>query len=222
MALFNSLPSDLLPRLFAKARSRNLIKGQELFAEGEPGQECYRVRRGTLKISVVSQGGLERIFSIVSVGSVIGELSLLDGRPRSATVTALTDCELASITRSEFYRFASEVPQIYEHLTRLLASLVRENDASIAVSSFMSREGRLAWALLKLGSEFGAKEAGSERIVIRQKLNQAAIGSLANVSRENASRILNKWARLGVLSRVDGFYAITNLHKLENVASSSY
>lgn len=217
MALFERLPDDLMSRLFAKAKTLELPAKAELFPAGAPGDACYRVEKGSLKVSVISKNGTERTLSIVGTNSVIGELSLLDGRPRSASVTALTDCRLKYITRAEFQRFAAEVPTIYEHLTKLLAGMVRHTDNSIAAGAFLSNEGRLAWSFLQLAQEFGNNNDG-DGIVIRLKLSQADIGSLAGISREHASRILNKWMRQGVLSRVDNYYSILGLQRLEQIA----
>ncbi len=217
MALFNALPADLLSRLFTKARTRELAAKTELFPAGAPGDECYRVEKGLLKVSVISKDGIERTLSIVGANSVIGELSMLDGRPRSAAVTALTDCRLKYISRVEFERFAAQVPTIYKHLTKLLAGLVRDTDSSVAAGSFLSNEGRLAWAFLKLAQEFGSND-GPGRIAIRLKLSQSEYGSLAGVSRENASRILNNWMRQGILSRATSHYTILNKGQLEKIA----
>ena len=217
MALFERLPDDLMSRLFAKAKTLELPAKAELFPAGAPGDACYRVEKGSLKVSVISKNGTERTLSIVGRDSVIGELSLLDGRPRSASVTALTDCRLKYITRAEFQRFAAEVPTIYEHLTKLLAGMVRHTDNSIAAGAFLSNEGRLAWSFLQLAQEFGNDNNG-DGIVIRLKLSQADIGSLAGISREHASRILNKWMRQGVLARVDNYYTILGPQRLEQIA----
>ena len=217
MALFARLPDDLLTRLFTKARTLDLPAKAELFSAGAPGDECYRVEKGSLKVSVISKNGTERTLSIAGPNSVIGELSMLDGRPRSAAVTALTDCRLKYITRLEFQRFAAEVPAIYEHLTKLLAGMVRHTDDSIAAGAFLSNEGRLAWAFLQLAQGFG-KSSDDEGIVIRLKLSQADIGSLAGISREHASRILNKWMRQGILARIDSYYMILATERLEQIA----
>src|ERR1051326_4834482 len=219
MALFARLPDDLLTRLFAKAKTLNLPAKTELFSVGAPGDECYRVEKGSLKVSVTSKNGTERTLSIVGANSMIGELSMLDGRPRSATVTALTDCRRKYITRVEFQRFAAEVPAIYEHLTKLLAGMVRHTDTSIMAGAFLSNEGRLAWSFLQLAQEFGNSGNGDgDGVVIRLKLSQADIGSLAGISREHASRILNKWMRQGILTRVDSYYAILAAQRLEYIA----
>ncbi len=217
MALFAHLPEELLGRLFAKAKNLDLPAKQELFAAGTPGDECYRVEKGSLKVSVISKNGTERTLSIVGTNSMIGELSMLDGRPRSATVTALTNCRLKYITRAEFQRFAAEVPTVYEHLTRLLAGMVRHTDNSIAAGAFLSNEGRLAWAFLQLAQEFGNSSDGNG-LVIRLKLSQAEIGSLAGISREHASRIVNKWMREGLLARVNSHYTILSSRRLEHIA----
>jgi len=216
-ALFESLPGDLLTRMFANARILNLAAKTELFAADSPGNECYRVEEGSLKVSVISKAGVERTLAIVGADSVIGELSMLDGQPRSATVTALTDCRLKYISRAEFQRFAAQEPSVYEHLTRLLVGIVRQTDSSIAAGAFLPIDGRLAWAFLQLAEEFGTANR-DEHVAIGISLSQADIGNLAGISREQTSRILNKWIRQGIVSRTGSRYTILAIDLMRKIA----
>src|SRR5262249_39901172 len=94
-SLFATLPTELSDSLFAKARPVSLATSQTLFVEGDKGDGCYRVEEGLLKASVAIATGGERTLAILGPGSIVGELSIIDSAPRSASVTALRDSKLS-------------------------------------------------------------------------------------------------------------------------------
>jgi CRP/FNR family cyclic AMP-dependent transcriptional regulator len=96
------LPEHLAGELFAHALPCHLAGGETLFSAGDPGDGCYRLEQGLLKVVISSPRGEERILSILGPGSIAGELALIDGAPRSASVIAIRDCELSFISRAEF------------------------------------------------------------------------------------------------------------------------
>ena len=91
--LLAALPAELSRGLFAKARIVSLAAGQMLFLADDEGDGCYRVEDGLLKANIVAPGGSERILAILGPGSIVGELSMIDGAPRSASVSALRELE---------------------------------------------------------------------------------------------------------------------------------
>src|SRR5262249_6749887 len=82
------LPKELYAALFAAARHQHLKADQTLFTAGDPGDGCYRVEAGVLKVTVVSASGRERILAILGPGALVGELAMIDAQPRSASVVA--------------------------------------------------------------------------------------------------------------------------------------
>jgi CRP-like cAMP-binding protein len=188
-----------------------------VFIAGEQGDGCYRIDQGLLKVSTLSASGGERILAIVGGGTVVGELSLLDGGPRSATVAAIRDSELKFIGRADFRAFAEAHPQVYEHLVTLLAQRLRTANVAIAAASFLTLKGRVARAMLDLAQAFG-HDIGDGRILIRQKINQSDLAAMAGTARENVSRILNTWKRESVVSLLAGYYCLENRKTLEREA----
>lgn len=216
-SVLGTLPAELANGLFAAARPVRLKADETLFVAGDPGDSCYRVDAGLLKVSVVSPSGSERILAIMGPGAVIGELSMIDGRPRSASVTALRDSELSSITRTAFDAYACEHPEVYRHVMQVLAQRLRETNGAVAASTFLSLRGRVARALLNLAEAFG-HDVGGGRIVIRQKVSQAEIAAMAGIARENVSRILNEWKRAGLIKRLAGYYCLEKRADLDRAA----
>ena len=91
------LPTQFSESLLANAKPRSLAEREVLFEAGDVADGCYRLEQGLLKVSIASPQGDERILTIFGPGSIVGELAIIDGLPRSATVVAIRDCKLSFI-----------------------------------------------------------------------------------------------------------------------------
>src|ERR1700731_838206 len=119
--ILDALPSEVSRGLFAQGRSVSLDAEQTLFLAGDKGDGCYRVEEGLLKASVGAPNGSERILGILGPGSVVGELSMIDGAPRSASVTALRDSKLYFVSQADFDAIGKSSPEIYRDVMKMLA-----------------------------------------------------------------------------------------------------
>jgi CRP-like cAMP-binding protein len=212
--LFSVFPEHLSVRLFAGAKPVRLAADEVLFLAGDPGDGCYRVQSGLLKVSMIAPSGSERILAIIGPGAIVGELSTIDGLPRSASVAAVRESELSFISRAAFATFADQNLEVYKHLVTLLTARLRDTDGVVAAGSFLPLKGRVARALLDLAEAFG-HDVGQGRVVIRQKVSQSDVAAMAGIARENASRILNDWIRAKLVSRLSGYYCLENKARLE-------
>jgi len=210
-----TLPASLSASLFNRARQVHLDAGQTLFLAGDPGDGCYWVDEGLLKVHVMSLSGRDRILAILGAGTIVGELSMFDGAPRSASVAAIRKSKLSFVSRAVFDDTLREHPETYRELTIILARRLRDIDDAIAATSFLSVKGRAARALLALADAFG-QDAGDGRIVIRQKVIQSDIAAMAGVVRENFSRVMHDWLDQSLVSRVAGYYCLENMSVLEH------
>jgi CRP-like cAMP-binding protein len=215
--VLSALPADLSSQLFATARLQTLAADETLFMAGDAGDGCYRVEDGLLKASVVSPTGAERILAIFGPGAVIGELSMIDGAPRSASVTAIRAAKLQFVSRATFDSFGQSNPDVYRHLVMLLAGRLRETNGALAATSFLSVKGRAARALLSLSMAFG-HDVGSGRILVRQKVTQSDLAAMAGIARENASRVIQDWMQRKVVSRLAGYYCVEDKGALQREA----
>jgi CRP/FNR family transcriptional regulator, cyclic AMP receptor protein len=216
--LLSALPAELSRGLFAKARVISFASDQMVFLAGDAGDGCYRVEEGLLKVSVVAAGGSERILAILGPGALVGELSMIDGAPRSASVCALRESKLCFVSRAVFDAFAESNPQLYRHVMTLLARRLRDTNGALAATSFLSLKGRVARALLSLAEAFG-QDVGGGRILVRQKLTQSDLGAMAGIARENVSRILKDWMDRKSVSRLAGYYCLENKAAIEREAA---
>jgi CRP/FNR family transcriptional regulator, cyclic AMP receptor protein len=215
--LLSELPTRLSTELFTAAELVRLRAGQVLFRAGDCNDGCYRVEDGLLKVTIVSRSGAERILAFLGSGAIFGELSIIDGLPRSATVVAVRDAAVSLLSRVAFEAFAEKHSELYKSLIRLLAKRLRETDTMVAASSFLSLKGRVAQTMVELANHFG-QEVEPGRIVIRQKIRQNDLAAMVGIARENVTRVLNDWQRHKVLSRLSGYYCIENQALLEHQA----
>jgi CRP-like cAMP-binding protein len=215
--LLTGLPEHFVANLFSRATTIRLKADEVLFLAGDAGDGCYRVEDGLLKVTMVSRAGTERILAFLGSGAIVGELSLIDGLPRSASVVAVRPAQLSFLSRAAFEEFANKNPEVYRSLLTLIATRLRETDATVAAGSFLPLRGRVACTLLELAQEFG-HDVGAGRIVIRQKIGQSDLAAMAGIARENVSRILNDWKRRKLVSRLSGYYCLENKALLQHEA----
>jgi len=216
-SLLSALPAHLSERLFDNAPTMQLKADEILFLAGDAGDGCYRVEDGLLKVTMVSRAGSERILAFLGHGAIVGEMSIIDGLPRSASVVAVRAAVLSFLSRAAFEDFSNKHPEIYKSLVTLIAARLRETDAALAAGSFLPLRGRVACTLLELAQDFG-QDVGAGRIVIRQKIGQSDLAAMAGIARENVSRILNDWKRRKLVSRLSGYYCLENKAQLQNEA----
>jgi CRP/FNR family transcriptional regulator, cyclic AMP receptor protein len=216
--VLSALPTKLFSELFAKGRTVSLKAGQSLFLSGDPSDGCYRLDEGLLKVSIVTVGGGERTLAILGPGAIVGELSMLDGGPRSASVEGLRESKLCFISSAHFTTFATDHPELYRHGMMLLARRLRATNDALVAATFMSLKGRVARVLLSLAEAFG-QDVGNGRVLIRQRVTQTDLATMAGISRENVSRILAHWMREAVVSRLAGYYCLESSSAIERELS---
>src|SRR5580693_9657906 len=149
-SLLSGLPEHLSASLFGNTSPVRLKADEVLFLSGDAGDGCYRVEDGLLKVTMVSRAGTERILAFLGPGAIVGELSIIDGLPRSASVVAVRAASLSFISRAAFEEFAAKHPEVYKSLVALIAARLRETDAVVAAGSFLPLRGRVACTLLEL------------------------------------------------------------------------
>src|ERR1700677_3882431 len=104
-SLLSGLPEHLSANLFTSATPVKLRADEVLFLSGDAGDGCYRVEEGLLKVTMMSRSGTERILAFLGPGAIVGELSIIDGLPRSASVVAVRTAALSFLSRAAFEAF---------------------------------------------------------------------------------------------------------------------
>ena len=186
--IFGGLRPDLLDRLSSRSIRRNVRSGATIFTRGDPGSSLVAICSGTVRISSPSAAGHSAIFNLISEGAVIGEIALLDGRPRTADATAVTDCELMVIDRRDFVPLLHEQPEIALRIIELLCDRLRQTTEQLEDVMFLDLPARLAKALLHL-----AKKTKSATGAPKVMLTQSDISKMIGMSRESTNKQLRAW-----------------------------
>lgn len=202
------LPESLLSDLFKDAAALDLRAGDVLFRAGDAGDGCYRILTGLVKVVVTSKHGEERIISLLGPGAIVGELSMIDGEPRAASVTAVADGSLSFVSRAKFQKCAEADPGLMSYLVKTLTRRLREANDMLAASTFLSVKGRLARALLNLAEYAGEERNG--RIELRHKISQGDLAAMAGIARENVSRTMSEWRNRNIVTRSSDYYCIND------------
>ena len=209
------LPENLVSELVGSATPHALKAGELLFHVGDVGDGCYRLDKGMLKISLTSPQAEERILAIFTSGAIVGDLAMIDALPRSASVVAMTDCELRFISRGVFEHVTQQHPEIYQYLVKVLAARLREADETIASLAFLTLKGRVARTLLELAENLG-EENDSGAILIPRMFNQSDLAAMSGIARENVNRILADFERRELVTKLARSYLIKDKVKLEH------
>jgi CRP/FNR family transcriptional regulator, cyclic AMP receptor protein len=193
--LFSELSEQDLARVSRVAIPRSFPKGVRVFHEGDTSDACYIVRSGDLRVTREHPDGRAIALATLATGDIFGELAMLDGQARSASVETLSDSELLALPASDMRRLMATHPEITVKLVIALTRRLRETNERIARQSFQTVPSRVAGVL----SQLIAEEAdGREGVTIR--MTQADLAQLAGTSRESVSRFLAVLERAGVVS----------------------
>lgn len=215
--LAKDMPWGARRAFLSASRPLELGSREVLFHAGDSGDGCYLLRSGVVKAAVIARDGQERLLAVLGPGALIGELSLIDDEPRSATISALKPCELMHLTKAAFFRLADANPQVYRQALKLLAQRLRGTNDTVVAQSTVSVSGRVARAFASLANGLGDEQPDG-RILLTYKITQNDIAGMAGVARENASRAINDLLREGVLSRAGSFYLIERPTELLDMA----
>ena len=210
-SLLGQLPPVVLEHLGSYMRRRSLPRGTAIFAKGDPGTGLMGVLAGTVKISVPSADGRDIVLNIIHEGEIFGEIALLDGRPRTADASAMTDCELMVIERRDFIPFLSSHPELMMKIIDVLCARLRRTSERVQELTFLNLSASLAKALLRL-----IDEAESTRKVT---ITQREISQIIGRSRESTNKQLRAWAKHGLIRLERGAITVLQRDKLAEVAA---
>ncbi len=182
--LFSDLPEPMVAELRPLAVRRMVPRNVMLFLQGDPGSSLYIVESGKLKAFVDDKRGNQVILNVIGPGEYFGELSLIDGGPRSASVVTLTDSTLSVIGQEPFQQFLSQHPVAALAVSRALVSRIRSLTDSVRDMALLDVYGRVVSKLRKL--------AEGEENVIHPRPTHQELASMVGSSREMVSRIMRE------------------------------
>jgi CRP/FNR family cyclic AMP-dependent transcriptional regulator len=210
------LTEDEWRTLSATGRPRRFRARQRLFREGEPGDHVLAIRRGRVKVTVQTRSGRELLLALKEPGDLVGELSVIDGRPRSATAMALDPVEALVVHASAFADFIETHPRIAVQLLRNLAAQIRAADQRSIERDTGDITCRVARRLVDLAERL-AEHRGSE-VEITLSVSHDDLAGWVGATREATSRALGRLRAEGCLTTGRQRIVLTDLPALRRRA----
>lgn len=188
--LFSSLKSEDLEAINRVSIVKRFRKDHLILLEDEEGDTLFIIIKGKVKVTSISGLGKEVILSILSDGDFFGDMSLLDGKPRSASVIALDDSDIRLIRRSDFLKLLEKHPRIPLKLLEELTSRLRKADERIESLALLDVTGRVAGILLQLANERGVTTPHG--IFIKSRPTHQELANMVGTTRETVTRVLKQ------------------------------
>lgn len=198
VAIFSDLNDSELDWLHNLMEERSFPGGEMILNQEDEGDSMFVIVRGRVKIFLMAEDGREVILSILKPGDFFGEMSLLDGKPRSASALALEPTELLVLKRGDFVGEIKRVPEISLKIMAEMSARLRVADERIGSLTLLDVYGRVARVLLQLAKSEG--KTCPEGILIESLPTHHDIASMVGSSRETVSRVLGGLGRRGYLT----------------------
>lgn len=211
--LFGGLDENARREIVAHAKLRSCTAGEPICRLDDQGDSMMAVVVGTVRISLPALKGREIILADLQSGELFGEIALLDGKPRSANATALTNCELMVLERRDVMPFLERNPSACIRLMEILCSRIRRSDERMSDIAFFDLPVRLAKTLLN----YLATRPG----VMKLSLTQTELAAMVGGTRENVNRCLREWQRRGILELKDRWTIIRKPEALRELLASA-
>lgn len=226
-SLLRALAPDELDQLLRYAVRREIGRGEVLFEKGDPGDSLIVVLSGTLKAGAWSASGREVVFDYIGAGGLVGELAVLDGRPRAARVSAAEISEIIVVHRRNVLPYLERRWPVTVKVIETLCQKIRQSSVLLEDSAGLAMGPKLARGLLRLAEEGVAENAGAGnggegtgKVSLRFPISQGDLGNYVFLSRENVNRQLREWESDGYVELGRGHIAILDMDALEDIAEA--
>lgn len=215
---FGSLPEFLRKDILGRAKERRLRSGERLYARGQASDGMYGVVEGSVRVMGISSRGRETLLDFYGPGTWFGDVSLLDGLPRSHDADAHGEATVLHVSSRDIEDLLSRHPDFGRALLRLQALRVRLMLMALEQYSAQSLEQRLASRLLMLSGPYG--NLNSEGVAIDLHLPQEILAQLIGSTRQRVNQILKSWESRKIITQNYGCILLLDQAKLQRLAES--
>ena len=195
--LFTSLPPAAVDDLTQRIAVRRVSAHGTVVSQDEPGDAMFVIMSGRVKVVLFGENGREVTLSILRPGDGFGEMSLFDGKARSANCIAMEPTALLVLSREDLLRHIGAHPRTALNLLGEMADRLRRADESIAQLALCDVNERLVHRLISLAREEGTE--APEGLMVRRRPTQQELANMIGSCRETISRAFNQLARDGMI-----------------------
>ncbi|MFC4306140.1 Crp/Fnr family transcriptional regulator [Cohnella boryungensis] len=211
VSLFQHLKDDQLESILRISRRRTFPAGTTLFREKDTGLTFYVILEGSIKLFTKSGNGEEKVLSLVAGGESFGELSLLDGRPRSASAQTLEKTIVLELSTEQFMSLLENHFDITRAILVELCSRLRATNEHVNDLTFLDERTRVVKSLIQLASRSGKRDGNL--ITVRMTLNYDELAQMAGVAKASLSEVIRELEARGILQFGSNEYTL-NLQML--------
>jgi CRP/FNR family cyclic AMP-dependent transcriptional regulator len=191
--LFADLDDETLGNVAERAMERNYPRGQIIFSQGDEGGSLYVLLAGLVKVVITAASGDEMLLTTLRAPATFGELALVDGRPRSASVEVGEPARVLIVSRDAWRELVAAHPQLSDALMRTLASILRRLTDQASDLALLDLPGRVAKMLMRSYEVLGRPSA------LDMRLTQTDIANMVGGSRQSVNQILGHLASRGYI-----------------------
>ena len=214
MELFKSIDRNTLCGIEQSCRYRRFSAQEQIIDKDSAASDVFFIVRGSARVVIYSIAGREITFADLVEGDYFGELSAIDGLPRSAGVMAVEDCLVLSLPRRLFLAILADYPEAALKVMQRLAKMVRTANERIMDLSTLAAHNRVQAELLRQAQ---SHETIRNAAVIQPIPVHSDIASRVSTTRETVARVLNDLARKGIVERTRNALLIRNVHLLHTM-----
>lgn len=216
--LFKGAAPATVDLLLRHANVRRCVADEEILSRDEQAGDVYFVLRGEVRIVNYSASGREVAYAIIPAGGYFGELSAIDGRPRSANVLAVEDCLLATLTPAAFKELLALDSDVSAKVMQKLVRIIRSADDRILDLATLSAYQRVYVEVLRMKKPDPVRP---NSWLVYPLPTQAQIAALASTTRETVARVLSQLNHDHIAERKSKTLYIRDLAKLQALAIKS-
>ncbi|MEV4219343.1 Crp/Fnr family transcriptional regulator [Nonomuraea sp. ATR24] len=191
----STLTPDEVQAVLAAGRPRRWERGTTVMTEGDTSDWVLVLTAGRVKVSSHTSGGTEVVLAVRGPGALLGEMSAIDGSPRSATVTALEP--VSGVVIRDFTGFLQDHGRVAVLLLRLVTERLRDSDRKRIEYGAFDTTGRVATRLIELAERYGEQTPGGLRVAL--PLSQDELAGWTGASREAVSKALRSLRDRGLI-----------------------
>ena len=212
--LFHDVSPEIVTKLAARCQWNEYRQGQQIVGHQDESRQVFFLVRGKARAIVFSVAGKEVTFRDIEAGEMFGEFAAIDGKPRSASVQAIQDCLIASMSAEVFWQALEESPEVMAATLRRLVIQVRALSERVFEFATLGVKNRIHAELLRLAAQ-NENEDGSARL--SPAPTHAEIASRISSHREAVTRELNRLDHDGVIRRNGSTWVIQDISLLSRM-----
>jgi len=213
LPLFSELDASDLDALERTAHRERFKPGEVIFSQGDQGAKLYLIESGVVKIVVTHETGQHATLVLLHPGEFFGELSLLDGEPRSATATAQEPTVTLVVGQDDFSQFLNQRPSACLAVLRVLSRRLRRTNELVADASFLDIQRRLAKKLVELAETRG--EEATPGVAVRLMNGYAEVAEIVGLDVDTTRRWLTRFVHRGLIKMERGRVVLLRLEALK-------